>query len=111
MARPVNRTTREKKDTILAYIRKGIPLAKALSDLGITKQAVQYYKSSDKSFREEYARLSNMESASAFDKRVGVPDFPEFCEEYLDTKLFKHQLQWYDVLEGRRPRDLHENQI
>ena len=111
MARPVNRTTREKKDTILTYLRKGIPLAKALSDLGITKQAVQYYKESDKQFREDYKRLSQMESASSMVDKVELPDFPEFCEKYLDTKLFNHQLQWYDVLEGRPPRNLHENQV
>lgn len=111
MARPVNRTTREKKDTILTYLRKGIPLAKALSDLGITKQAVQYYKESDKQFREDYKRLSSMETASSMIENKEVPDFPEFCMEYLDTKLFNHQLQWYDVLEGRPPRNLHPNQI
>jgi len=111
VARPVNRTTREKKDTILTYLRKGIPLAKALSDLGITKQAVQYYKESDKQFREDYKRLSLMESADSSIDKIELPDFPEFCEKYLDTKLFNHQLQWYDVLEGRPPRNLHENQV
>lgn len=111
MARPVNRTTREKKDTILLYLRKGIPLAKAVSDLNITRQAVQYYKESDKTFREEYNRLSLMATAEgAFDKKE-VPDFPEFCEQYLDTRLFWHQLQWYDILEGREPRDLHPTQV
>lgn len=111
MARPVNRTTREKKDTILTYLRNGIPMAKAVSDLGITKQAVQYYKDSDKEFRAEYGRLSKMETAKGTFEKIEVPDFPEFCEEYMDTKLFRHQLQWYDVLEGRAPRDLHENQV
>lgn len=111
MARPVNRTTREKKDTVLTYLRKGLPLALALSDLGITKQAVQYYKESDKQFREEYKRLSSMESAESMAIKKDVPDFPDFCMDYLDTQLFNHQLQWYDVLEGRPPRNLHENQI
>lgn len=112
MARPVNRTTREKKDTILTYLRNGIPMSKAIYDLGITKQAVQYYKESDKIFREEYRRLTKMEPAERAQLRQGeVPDFPTFCEEYLDTKLFAHQLQWYDLLEGREPRDLHPNQV
>ena len=111
MARPVNRSVREKKDTILTYLRNGIPVAKAISDLGITKQAVQYYRESDKDFRAEYNRLRLMETAGSEAGKKDVPDFPEFCEEYLDTKLFGHQLQWYDVLEGREPRDLHPNQI
>jgi hypothetical protein len=111
MGRPVNRTTREKKDTILTYLRNGIPMSKAISDLGITKQAVQYYKDSDKEFRSEYGRLSKMETVKGTFDKVEVPDFPEFCMKYLDTQLFNHQLQWYDVLEGRPPRNLHENQI
>lgn len=111
MARPVNRTTREKKDTILTYLRQGIPVSKALVDLDITHQAIQYYKDSDKQFREDYKRLRNMEPASSILNKGEVPDFPEFCMDYLDTKLFPHQLQWYDVLEGRAPRDLHPNQI
>ena len=111
MARPVNRSVREKKDTILTYLRNGIPVAKAISDLGITKQAVQYYRESDKDFRAEYNRLRLMETAGSEAGKKEVPDFPEFCEEYLDTKLFPHQLQWYDLLEGRDPRDLHPNQI
>lgn len=112
MARPVNRTTREKKDTILTYLRQGLPMTLAINDLGITRQTVQYYKDSDKVFREEYRRLTQMEPAERAQlKRDEVPDFPTFCEEYLDTKLFGHQLQWYDLLEGREPRDLHPNQI
>lgn len=111
MARPVNRTTREKKDTILAYLRQGIPMSKAVYDLGITKQAVQYYKDSDKVFREEYKRLSLMETAESMSGPKEVPDFPDFCREYLDTQLFPHQLQWYDILEGRAPRDLHPTQV
>jgi hypothetical protein len=36
-----------------------------------------------------------------------VPDFPEFCEQYLGMKLWPHQLNMFDVLEGRPPRWLH----
>lgn len=109
--RKPNRTVKEKKDTILAYLRQGITAAEACRDLGITSQTIQYYKQSDKSFRAEYERLRLMKTAGAEAGKVTVPDFPTFCEEYLDTKLFNHQLQWYDVLEGRPPRNLHENQI
>lgn len=109
--RKPNRTVKEKKDTILSYMRQGITVAEACRDLGITVATIQYYKNSDKSFRAEYERLRLMKTAGAEAGKVTVPDFPTFCEEYLDTKLFNHQLQWYDVLEGRPPRNLHENQI
>ncbi len=109
--RKPNRTVKEKKETVLSYMRQGITVAEACRDLGITVATIQYYKNSDKSFRAEYERLRLMKTAGAEAGKVTVPDFPTFCEEYLDTKLFNHQLQWYDVLEGRRPRNLHENQI
>jgi len=36
-----------------------------------------------------------------------IPDFPTFCDEYLGMKLWPHQLNMIDVLEGRPPRWLH----
>lgn len=36
-----------------------------------------------------------------------VPDFPEFCQTYFGQRMFNHQLQWFDMLEGREPRGLH----
>lgn len=109
--RKANRTTKEKKDTVLAYMRQGISVAEACRDLDITKQTIQYYKQSDKDFRADYERMRLMKTAGAVAGKIEVPDFPEFCMDYLDTQLFNHQLQWYDVLEGRPPRNLHENQI
>jgi hypothetical protein len=29
--------------------------------------------------------------------------FPDFCEQFLDAKLFEHQLDWLDLIEGREP--------
>lgn len=110
--RKVNRSVREKKDTILSYVQQGLPIAQACRDLNITQQSYQYYRDSDAGFRAEVDRLKLMATAEGASRARGeIPDFPEFCEEYLDTKLFPHQLQWYDVLEGRPPRDLHPNQI
>jgi hypothetical protein len=37
--------------------------------------------------------------------------FEQFCKDYLNTKLFWHQLQWIDILEGREPRNLHPAQV
>lgn len=110
--RKTNLSAQAKKDTIIEYLRKGIGVAEAVRDLGIAQQHVQYYRKSDAEFRETYDRLQLMRKSAAPEReRKEVPDFPEFCKEYLDTQLFTHQLQWFDVLEGREPRDLHPNQI
>jgi hypothetical protein len=36
-----------------------------------------------------------------------VPDFPEFCEVYLDQPVPEHHLRTLDLMEGRDPRNLH----
>lgn len=104
-------SVKQKKETILAYMQSGLTQAAACRDLGILPQNVTYWRRSDADFRAamERAKLMKTEEGQA-QARDEMPDFPEFCEEYLDTKLFWHQLQWYDILEGRDPRDLHESQ-
>lgn len=110
--RPVNRTMQEKKDSILAYMKQGLSMSQACRDVGITPQTVTYYVKNDPNFKESYERLKLLKTAAgAAEVREGVPDFPEFCMKYLDTQLFWHQLQWFDILEGRPPRDLHTNQV
>lgn len=100
------------KETILEYMRKGVPVARAIEDLGITQQLVHYYKRSDPYFKEDYERLRLMaQTGENNEARTEGVDFPEFCERYLDTRLFNHQLQWYDILEGREPRNLHPSQV
>jgi hypothetical protein len=110
--RPRNERVAANKETILNFIRKGRSLKSACDEIGITTQAVSIYKRNDKDFRDAYekAKLLSVPNANE-DNRNNIVPFPEFCEEYLDTKLFWHQLQWYDILEGREPRDLHPTQV
>src|SRR5882757_2796189 len=110
--RKVNKSVQEKKDTIIAYLKAGETAAAACRDLDIHEKSVAYYRKSDTRFRQDYDRVKMMKtSAGQAEVREGIPDFPEFCQDYLDTTLFWHQLQWYDILEGRVPRDLHSSQI
>lgn len=112
MVKLPNSDVQRNKKTILAYLSKGFTAQQACDELGIHRQSIQYYKNSDNDFRRSYDRLRLMADPSrAVQARKDIPDFPEFCETYLDTKLFWHQLQWYDILEGREPRDLHSRQI
>lgn len=105
------RSSKHAKDVILAGIRSGLTVKRACEAAERGESSFAYYKKTDPDFRvmAEAALQARDEGASA--ERKEVPDFPEFCREYLDTELFWHQLQWYDLLEGREPRDLHPNQI
>lgn len=100
------------KDTVLRYLQTGLTQRKAADDLGIHENTIQYWRNSDENFRADMDRVKLMSHPDkAAEIRANMPEFPAFCEEYLDTKLFWHQLQWYDILEGREPRDLHTSQV
>lgn len=100
----------EKKQTILAAVRMGQTVEEGCRQAGVSRKTHEYYRKSDPDYRDSMDRALTARALGADAARKEVPDFPEFCEKYLDTKLFKHHLQWYDLLEGRDPRDLHPAQ-
>src|SRR6478752_872790 len=100
------------KATVLKYLQKGLSQRQAADDLGVHPNTIQYWRTSDENFRHDMDRIKLMQHPEQAAKaREEMPEFPEFCMEYLDTQLFWHQLQWYDILEGREPRDLHPSQV
>lgn len=105
-------STTQRKKTFIQYVKNGKSIKQACLDMGITEAQYKYLRKSDGSFRDQMDKLRDIAQSDggAEENRKNIKPFPEWCEEYLDTKLFTHHLQWLDVLEGRDPRDLHENQ-
>ncbi len=102
----------EKKAFILSYVKNGKTIAEALRALGTSRQLYEYYRRTDATFKEHVdAEFAKRQHGITRRDTKGVPPFPDFSEKYLKARLFRHQLQWLDLLEGREPRDLHENQI
>lgn len=103
--------TQAKKDLILEYVKDGKTVADALRALGMSRQNYEYYRRTDEVFKDridaEFAKRKHGLSARA---AVVMPEFPEFCQKYLDTTMFNHHLQWFDMIEGREPRNLHAAQ-
>lgn len=100
----------EKKQTILAAVRMGQTVKEGCRQAGVSEKTHEYYRRSDPDYRDSMDRALQARIEGADAARKEVPDFPEFSERYLDTQLFAHHLQWYDLLEGRPPRDLHPAQ-
>lgn len=104
--------TKVRKETFIKYVKNGKSIKEACLDMGLTEAQYKYLRQSDAAFRDEMDRLRLMtqNASEAEENRKNILPFPEWCKEYLDTELFNHHLQWVDVLEGREPRNLHENQ-
>lgn len=110
--RDARQNTKVRKQTFINYVKNGKTVAEALVDLGISRPQYKYLRKSDPTFREEMDRLRLMAQSGEEreQNREEIAPFQDWCEEYLDTRLFNHHLQWVDMLEGRDPRNLHENQ-
>lgn len=100
----------EAKKIILATVRMGGTVAEGCRQARRSVKSYEYYRRTDPDFRELVDRARQTAAEKAAGERQEVPDFPEFCERYLNTQLFSHHLQWVDLLEGREPRDLHPRQ-
>ena len=103
-------SSKDKKQILIASVRQGFTIEEGCRQAGISRKTHEYYRRSDPDYRELMDRALQAKVDGAEAQRKEVPDFPEFCEKYLDTELFAHHLQWYDLLEGREPRDLHPAQ-
>lgn len=108
--RRTERSAKHAKDIILAGIRSGLTIRKACEAAQRGESTYQYYRQSDPNFRVMADAALQARAEGYKPGQTPVPEFPEFCEQYLGMRLYRHQLQWYDLLEGREPRDLHPNQ-
>lgn len=103
-------SSKDRKNIILATVRMGHTIAEGCIQAGIKRSTYDYYRKTDPDFRDLIDRTLQANNERAEGMRREVPDFPEFCEKYLKTQLFRHHLQWYDLLEGKEPRELHPAQ-
>lgn len=101
-------TADKAKAEILKRLRQGSTVTAAMDAVDKSYKSFEYYKRSDDSFRREVERIRRLLDGS---ERPTVPNFPKFSEKYFGMKLFNHQLQWVDIIEGREPRNLHESQL
>lgn len=77
-----------------------------------TLSGYKYARRTDEDFRFEADKILSRRGVKTERERAERAEltFPEFSERYLKQRLFNHQLQWYDLLEGKDPRNLHPSQ-
>lgn len=100
--------TAQAKKRVLDYIGKGHRLEEALAYAARSRSAYELWRRNDPAFAGAVDKLRKGDAGGGGRE---VPDFPEFAERYLQQRLYSHQLQWYDLLSRRAPRDLHPSQI
>lgn len=107
--------------TILKFVKSGVTIRESIEKVGRSRGWYQQQRTANPSWAMELDqyRVKGKKSdyGMAADGRFEDEPteefsggFEEFCREYLNTRLFRHQLQWVDLLEGRKPRNLHPAQ-
>ena len=98
----------EAQERVLIQLAQGNTITGAMGTVNRNDTTFRQWVMQDPDFkaRSEKARLEG-KGIKADLKELKDISFPEFSEQFLDTKLFDHHLDWFDLIEGREPRWLH----
>jgi hypothetical protein len=101
----------ERMRIIMAALEKGFSINDACHAARCSRSAYQYYRDNFADWKTRVDVILAQRANALAERREDMPPFPDFCREYLDTEMNWHHLQWFDLLEGKEPRDLHPRQI
>lgn len=97
------RPNEEVRKALLDQLRQGQTVKDALTIVGRSRSWYETQRREDKDFARTIDSIRELVNSPSM-RDLQVPDFPEFCEKYLHRVLNPHQLNMFDVLEGREPR-------
>ena len=94
----------EAQEKVLLQLEQGSTITAAMASVGRNDVTFRQWSMSDTKFKEraDKARLVGKGIIADLGDLKNL-SFPDFCEQFLDAKLFEHQLDWLDLIEGREP--------
>ena len=95
----------EAQEKVLIQLSNGSTITAAMASVGRNDVTFRQWSMNDPEFKER-ADKARLEGKGVKADLADLKDisFPDFCEQFLDSKLFPHQLNWLDLLEGIEPR-------
>jgi len=98
------------KRIILGCVAEGMTIEQACASAGKSPKTYEYYRRTDKIFLDKVDRTR----LGLKDKQFAGGDthdlsYADFCERYMNHKIFPHQQNLIDIIEGREPSWLHPN--
>jgi hypothetical protein len=94
----------EAQEKVLFQLEQGSTITAAMASVGRNDVTFRQWSMTDPKFKEraDKARLVGKGIIADLGDLKNL-SFPDFCEQFLDAKLFEHQLDWLDLIEGREP--------
>lgn len=98
----------EAQKKVLALLEQGSTIQAAMTAVNRNEVTFRQWTMNSPEFKEaaDKARLAGKGVKAELANLKDI-SFQEFSEQFLDTKLFPHQLNWIDLIEGREPAWLH----
>jgi hypothetical protein len=100
-----NISKKEAQERMLLLLEQGATITAAMAAVGRNDVTFRQWSMQDADFKEraDKARLAG-KGIKADLKELKDITFPDFCEQFLDSKMFPHQLNWLDLIDGVEPR-------
>jgi hypothetical protein len=94
----------EAQEKVLIQLGQGSTITAAMASVGRNDVTFRQWSMNDPAFKDraDKARLAGKGVIADLGDLKNI-SFPDFCEQFLDAKLFEHQLDWLDLIEGREP--------
>jgi hypothetical protein len=96
------------KELALQKRAEGLGVKEAMAAVGRSYETWRDWRKTDPVFKAKADKIGQALARGEVAKSE-VPDFPDFCEQYLGMSLGLHHLRIWDVIQGREPRDLRES--
>ena len=95
----------EAQERVLLQLEQGLTITAAMATVNRNDTTCRQWVMNSPEFKErsEKARLVG-KGVKADLKDIKEISYPDFCEQFLDSRLFDHQLNWLDLMEGIEPR-------
>ena len=101
-----NRPASALKDQLADLIRQGTSIADALKIIGRSRTWYEDQRRKDKTWAELVTKIRET-VANPDHREQDAGEFEDFAAKYLNRKMWPHQKNMVDILEGREPSQLH----
>jgi hypothetical protein len=96
------------KRVILVAVADGMTIEQACASAGKSGKTYEYYRRTDKPFADKIDRTRlGLKSKNFAEVDAHDITYADFCERYMNHKIFPHQQNLVDVIEGNKPSWLH----
>lgn len=93
------------QEKVLIQLAQGSTITAAMASVGRNDVTFRQWSMNDTEFKEraDKARLAGKGVIADLGDLKQI-SYPDFSQQFLDTTLFPHQLNWLDLIEGKAPR-------